>query len=155
LAARNWFPSATLHAYEPNQRVLDFLTNNISGLSVQVFPEAVGGSVGCVDVIDHGDSNRVTTRLCASGATAQISLATVVERIGGSIDLLKLDCEGAAWDLLMTDRPWEAVRRVRMEYHLLQRFETVHVVRALTRLGFSITSLHENSQDGIVWADRP
>jgi hypothetical protein len=78
----------------------------------------------------------------------------VVRRIGGSVDLSKLDCERAEWDLLGTERAWHPIRRIRMGYHLLERFGKAYFVDVLNQLGFTITSFHANVRDGILWADR-
>jgi hypothetical protein len=47
-----------------------------------------------------------------------VSLRTALERLGGSADFVKLDCEGAEWDLLTDTEPWQRVRNLSLEYHI-------------------------------------
>jgi FkbM family methyltransferase len=157
LAARGIYPGARIHAYEPNPRMLPFLRANTAEMDVQAYAEAVGGSDGFVRVIDVGPSDRART--CASeggdGAVRQVSLATVVERMGGEVDLLKLDCEGAEWEILTPNGCWKAVRNVRMEYHLFDGQTVEEARKALAENRFKIVYLREHSaESGVIWAAR-
>src|SRR5262249_33170599 len=38
IAARSFFPVATIHAYEPNPRITPFLRHNVAAIGVEVFP---------------------------------------------------------------------------------------------------------------------
>lgn len=157
LAAREYYPHATIHAYEPNPRIVTLLSSNIDGLRVQGYPEAVGGRSGSIVMIDEGASNAAQTRWSESADSGirQISLHTAIERMGGSVDLLKLDCEGAEWEMFQLDYCWKQVRHIRMEVHLF-RGETVEQAKeALERLGFRI--IHWGAQyelNGTIWASR-
>jgi len=152
IAARSHYPQAQIHAYEPNPRVLPFLKANVEPLSVTVYPEAVGSDSGQVSMFDAGDSNQAKTILSDTGSIPQISLKSAIERIGGSVDLLKLDCEGAEWDMFQSTEPWRNVRNIRMEYHLVNGKTIQDVKHALDHLGFEPLHWAPDRGFGIVWA---
>jgi FkbM family methyltransferase len=152
LAARSCYPQATIHAYEPNRRVIPFLKSNVESLGVNIYPEAVGAEAGMVSIVDTGDSNQARTAFDDNGGIPQVNLECAIERLGGAIDLLKLDCEGAEWDLFRSASPWKHVRNIRMEYHLLQRHTVQDVENALSRLGFEAIQWKCDLGFGTVWA---
>jgi FkbM family methyltransferase len=152
LAARNAYPNAVIHAYEPNPRILPYLRANTIETGVKVYAESVGSEAGHVAINDHGDSNLTTTTICEHGQTPQVSFATAISRLGGSVDFLKLDCEGAEWDLFNDEESWTSVKATRMEYHLGPGQTVSQVKERLRHLGFAII-LHEPSVDcGLMWA---
>jgi FkbM family methyltransferase len=152
IAARSHYPHAKIHAYEPNPRVLPFLQYNISRLGIEIYPEAVGAESGLVSIIDNGASNQARTALTDDGAIPLICLDIAIGRLGGTVDLLKLDCEGAEWDMFRSTNHWRHVRNIRMEYHLF-RGETVQDVwQILDGLGFRVIHCQPDVGFGIVWA---
>jgi FkbM family methyltransferase len=155
LAARNFFSDATIHCYEPNLRILPILEKNAEAVRAHVFREAVGAAAGTVFLEESGDSNQARTSSLANGmAVPQVSLRTAVERLGGRIDLAKIDCEGAEWEMFADPEPWKSIRNLRMEYHLMDRREFSEVHARLCSFDFEIFH-HEPSGDwGTVWARR-
>ncbi len=157
LAARGRYPRAVIHVYEPNPRVLPFLRANTAGLDISLHPEAVSDRADWVTMVDTGPSNAAQTRaaLEAGKGIRQISLTTAVERMGGRVDLLKMDCEGAEWEILRLDEGWEAIRNIRMEYHLFHGETVDQMVAALRAKGYRILSIGElNEVGGTIWAAR-
>ena len=157
LAARDFYPGATIHAYEPNPRILPFLRANVAELDVHVHFEAVGGRDGFVTMIDVGPSDQARTRASEGGvgAVRQAGIATVVDRVGGAVDLLKLDCEGAEWEILTPNDCWKAVRNIRLEYHLSDGQTVEQARKALAGIGFKVIRLREHSAEaGVIWAVR-
>jgi hypothetical protein len=70
------------------------------------------------------------------------------------IDLLKLDCEGAEYDILFGAAPLDMsrVREIRMEYHSGRDTELKTYLR---NAGFEITSFRPDSATtGNIWARR-
>lgn len=155
LAARSFYPHARIYAYEPNPRILPLLRANAAAVDVQVFAEAVGGRGGTVMLRDDGPSNqaRVMEGLADGHAVPQVTMETVMERAGGAVDLLKLDCEGAEWEILRPAPWWKAVRNVRMEYHLFRGETVEQATGALEELGYQVTRLRRmGGQAGSIWA---
>lgn len=157
LAARHFYPEATIHAYEPNPRVLSHLRFNTEGFNVAVFPEAIGNEECFVTILDEGPSDEARTRRAPSGDSGirQVTLATAIERINGTVDLLKLDCEGAEWEILKTAGCWHKVRHLRMEIHFFGKETLEQAKAAVRRLQFAILRVHVKNDDmAIIWARR-
>ena len=120
LAAKSYFPAATIHAYEPNPRILPVLQQNVTKIGAFIFPEAVGTANGYVKMIDDSFSGNARTERAetSSRAIPQVCLERVIQRLGGTVDLLKLDCEGAEWQILSDDHSLAKIKQMRLEYHL-------------------------------------
>jgi FkbM family methyltransferase len=153
LAARAAFPDATIHAYEPNRALEADLAQNANQAEVRYFLEAVGAAEGTVDLaVDPNQSVLSRTRM--GGSIRQVSLATAIERLGGWVDVLKMDCEGAEWDILRGDG-WTRVGHVTMEYHLDSDRSHDVITSALAALGFKIMWQRRLNGFGLVRAKRP
>lgn len=156
LAARSRFSGATIHAYEPNHRILSYLSKNAAAGGFDMFPEAVGANEAWVCIEEAGDSNQARTSIesKAGAGVRQVPLTTVVDRLGGWIDLAKIDCEGAEWEMFVDRGPWQRIGDVRMEYHLWGQRTFGEVRKSLRNLGFEIYH-HKpdpSGQWGTVWA---
>lgn len=152
LWARNSFPDAIIHCYEPNERVLPYLEGNLDERDVSVFNEAVGGKASIVEMDDSCDSRNARTRDSHQGTTVQVAMETVVERAGGTIDLLKLDCEGAEWEIFRNPAALKSVKRIRLEYHLIGgNNEVADLMLLVDAAGFNCEKLQENNGFGIAW----
>lgn len=155
LAARSSFPNATIHSYEPNPRILPYLSRNAEAGEFNVYAEAVGAAEGWVVIEDTGDSNQARTASPvteSSSAVRQVALATVIERLGGHIDLAKIDCEGAEWEMFEDNASWQHIQDVRMEYHLWGRRRFEDLKQTLNGLGFDIYFHNPAGEWGTVWA---
>jgi FkbM family methyltransferase len=152
--AKRYFPGAIIHAYEPNPRILKYTQQNTADLDIQVVASAVGCTSGHARIHDGGDSRRAYTSRSPDGNVELISLPEIVGRIGDRVDLMKLDIEGAEWELFEDPCSFDGVGIVRMEYHL-GRDRTLHdVVNAAERLSFRIEKLAPNNGFGIMWLRR-
>lgn len=122
-ACRLRHPTAVVHSYEPNADIRDFFIRNVSNFRCAPFPVAIGKDDGFARFISgesslHGRTVKVEWPLGPDdGAVFVRSFASAVEMLGG-VDLLKLDCEGAEWDLFEVKDVWGRVRAITMEYHL-------------------------------------
>jgi FkbM family methyltransferase len=156
LATRHVFPQATIHVYEPNPRVLPFLTQHAAAASFTCFAEAIGRDDGRISLIDHQDCVQVRTRVDAVGNVPQIAFSRAIERIGGHCELVKLDCEGAEWDILSDADSWQQVDHLAMEYHLWARNHRHEDIPPLLRaIGFQIErQIEHHPMFGVVWATR-
>jgi hypothetical protein len=111
---------------------------------------------GIVTIAELGDTNLARTRLTTEGQAGvkQVSLEEAVRRLGGKVDLAKIDCEGAEWDLFRAELPWQRIKLLRMEYHLWGQHAYAEVAASLTRLNFEITKHVSCGDHGLVWCQR-
>lgn len=157
MAARHFFPAAKIHCYEPNPEINSRLRAHMDELGICVFPEAVGKSDGFVSFqIGMNSLHGRTTN--GIGRIKRTGLSEAIERLGDQIDLLKLDCEGAEWDMFEDPMAWSRVRALVMEYHLWARpGETVDSLsKRLEDVGMRVTRVEPSPQGtfGLLWAER-
>jgi FkbM family methyltransferase len=117
IAARHHFPTATIHCYEPNQALEKHLAAHCSAIDARYHIEAVGSKAAMVSLRYKNQSMDTETEQDAHGTTSQIAFADAVAKLG-VVDVLKLDCEGAEWDIFSDSVPWTNVNSLCMEYHL-------------------------------------
>lgn len=152
LAARKAFPEAKIHCYEPNLQLEPYLSKHCTAADAEYFLSAVGACEARVRLETKGNSLHSVSRVDPESATTQIAFAEAVARLG-EVDVLKLDCEGAEWDIFSDPRPWAHVRQVAMEYHLWARPAlSINSLRAeLSRLGFQEISTTPDPYPGANW----
>lgn len=148
LAARKHFPAATIHAYQPNPTIQPHLRQHCQNLEVNCFDEAVGMRNAKV-TLSFNEGSMHTRTSETGGDIAQISFRDAVQRLGGSVDVLKLDCEGAEWDLFQDLETWKSVKQLTMEYHLWAKPDATIdlLMRVIADIGFQILSI-EPSPNG-------
>lgn len=157
LAARAFNPNATIFCYEPNDRLAEVLHHNCSLSRANVYFEAVGSTRGTCRLKLSSESNQTTTELLSEGfeGVPQVSLHDVVSRAGGEISLLKLDCEGAEWDI-MESNAMSFVNAISMEYHLGKSSSLSHedAVQRVQNLGFAPVHVSRGKSTGDIVAVR-
>lgn len=151
-------------AYEPNGAAFRCLERNVqanrAGAIVGASRMAVAGRAGAELRFPVSPSayNRAVGDDAGdgeAGATETVrttSLAEILERDAPQgIDLLKLDCEGAEYDILLGSQAALArVREIRMEYHLGRGGELVEFLR---QCGFAIVRYRaDGAASGNLWA---
>jgi FkbM family methyltransferase len=153
LAARAAFPNARIHAYEPNPALEASLGRHARQVGADYFLEAVGRCSGYVTLAEPSESSvLVSTRPDVTGTIPQTALSEALRRLGGRADLVKLDCEGAEWELLDDRQSWECVSHLTMEYHLRDARGHDTVLRALQQLGFRVLSHRRFADFGLICA---
>lgn len=130
LAARSG-PGVRVYAYEPFPESYQLLTRNLklnAVHNVNAFQQAVWRQVGTLELdLTGGEPLQIASRegdgaeLPAETVEVQaVTLGDVLDDQGlARIDLLKLDCEGAEYPILMASPPAALARvdRIIMEYH--------------------------------------
>lgn len=148
LAARE-NPHGKVYAYEPFQESLKLLEDNLKLnriKNVQVFSEAVSDQPGTLQLGLVGEAVQHSTSLTAGGVTAHevpaISLQQALERLDGAMcDFLKIDCEGAEYEILMKadDACWPRIRQIVLEYHDgVTRYNHQDLTRFFTQRGYRV-----------------
>jgi hypothetical protein len=86
-----------------------------------------------------------------------VSFSDAIEHVTGDVSLLKIDCEGAEYDIVKSSPPdaWQRVKRIVVEYHPAPP-EKVEALRArLTELGFSVIKERlRGDGEGTLWLAR-
>lgn len=155
LATRDVFPSATIHAYEPNPRLKPHLATHARQAGATYFLEAVTAKGGPIRLdFTPGESVSTTAEHDPAGSIPSASFAEVVNRAGGRVDVLKVDCEGGEWELFDEREPWTAVRYVAMEYHDRNGRGLDAASSAIRGLGFTIQHVAPGPGYGLIHAAR-
>ena len=154
LQARNTFGDAVIHAYEPNPFLQEFLITQAQAANFSHFGEAVGAENGHVTLNFEKESVLTRSVSDSNGKIPQVSFRQTIERLGGKIDFLKMDCEGAEWEIFTDQQSWKTVQNLSMEYHLFGD-QTVDMLREIVlSLGFYIHSIREYDGFGLLTASK-
>jgi FkbM family methyltransferase len=119
-------PTCVIHAYEPSPESFGLLEENLhlnSITNVTTFAEAIN-STGRAVALDISRAAAVQHSIVAVSQDGTVlvpatTLEAVLDRLAGPCDLLKMDCEGAEYEILLTatDSALRRIRRIVMEYH--------------------------------------
>jgi FkbM family methyltransferase len=154
LWARHNFPTARIHAYEPNSNIIEFTRQNLTPIDVSVFNAGVTDENTKGDLVVKYSSRYGIAKKTAAGPLQFVSIADAIEKMGGTVDLIKLDCEGSEWEIMEKCDAFEHVRFVHMEYHLALRGRTLdELKKKIDDMGFMITMLHPNNGFGIAYLE--
>ncbi|MCI0746945.1 MAG: FkbM family methyltransferase [Verrucomicrobia subdivision 3 bacterium] len=155
IAARERWSRAIIHAYEPNVALKTCYEQHAAQANFKVYPEAVGLSSGTVALIPDPESVQVRTAEAKNGGIPQVAFREVLARLGGSADVVKLDCEGAEWEILQDDVSWQQVRLLTMEFHLWAGYTLEELKSRVARIGFRIRCCDVTGPDfGLLLAER-
>jgi FkbM family methyltransferase len=157
VCARQYFPSAAITAYEPNYHLEKYLSHQLRQVNAIGIMEAVGKNNAKINLqFDPADSimTRVTEEETAS--IPQKSFREVLAENGGNIDLLKLDCEGAEWQILEDHESMRHVKWLVMEYHLFGRPGNTEkdIVSLVEQNKFRILQMRCDIGFGFIMAER-
>jgi FkbM family methyltransferase len=162
-------PQAKVISVEPEPRNFRDLEGNVArnGLSDRVtcMNVAVGSERGVMElrVPSYRESGSM---FATSGATVEVkvvSLEELLETANGTVDLLKLDCEGAEWSIVeeLPVEVWRAVDRMVLECHAQAGRSIDDMVGLLEGRGFTAHVLHRAPSSvewfdevGVIWAER-
>lgn len=163
-----WFameaPAAHIISVEPGAEAEHRLRENVSRNSldarVTVVRAALGGSRGSAEMVSDGLSVLSKVRP-ASGAGARhvkmLALKDLLDDFGmDHVDVLKLDCEGAEYDILRSGHPavLQRVGAVVGEYHLSSGRRAEELADLLREAGFSVTISPPRGDAGLFLAVR-
>jgi FkbM family methyltransferase len=136
LAARLRFPNAQIHAYEPNPQMQSFLSKQADIGRFSFFGCAVGLAEGRVSLDLCDDSVQTRVHAGEQGEIQCVSFAQAVAGLNGVLDLVKLDCEGAEWEILQDEAAWQKVHNLTMEFHLWAGYTLEELKSRVAQLGF-------------------
>lgn len=160
-------PGARVHSYEPTPSTYAFTARNIESnhLSdrVTVHNEAVGATQGTLVMADNGagSGHNGVLHLGEEGAVSiEVpcqSLAGAFSLFDAPVEVVKLDAEGAEYDIILNSDPalWSSVRRLVMEYHPSPNHVFDDLLDFLGQVGLSVVR-HETGGPGfgLAWFSR-
>lgn len=155
------YPNTSIVAVEPDRLVAARLRRNLELNGVQTI-EVVEAAVGELVPSNVVEKESVLRKAQSNSAEAPklVSLAELLEPFSGYCDLIKIDCEGAEFPLLLETpkEVFDQVQRIVVEYHEQPPDRTSsHLVQHLKRLGFQ--TFHRanpaHKRLGLLWAIRP
>jgi FkbM family methyltransferase len=130
------------------------LSTQATAAGFTYFLEAVGKENGLVVLDVNQDSVLTRSNPDPRGTVPQIAFRTAVRRLGDSVGLVKLDCEGAEWGLLADADIWRRVDSLAMEYHLWSGHTDQEARAVVQGLGFRVVRQQPLLGSGILWARR-
>jgi FkbM family methyltransferase len=166
-------PNTWVYAFEPFPDSYDYLKKNLAlndVTNVEAFQEAVWSSAGelvldvsgeePLQVSSREEEERAIEDTGHAVEVPAVALAAVLARHGlERVDLLKLDCEGAEYEILMSTSGavLERIHRIVMEYHYIDqdhRRETL--VEFLEAAGYRVSWQENFVHDdiGYLYAER-
>lgn len=154
LLAAHYCGNATIHAYEPNPRIFAHTAANLALVGGTAFEAGVGSRSAFAVMRDDNQSRLAQTVLSEAGTIPIVSLSQAIERIGPEVDLLKLNCEGAEWDIFKDGRAFQKIRLIRMEYHLTEKHRVDNLIACARELGFRIDRLVPKDAFGYAWLSK-
>jgi FkbM family methyltransferase len=141
-------PKTHILAYEPSTLSAEVLLHNLrlnQMENVVLERVAVGADFGKSELDTSGDPLQMGTfeseTLASSEPVDVVPLSSVLSQAGGSIDLLKLDCEGAEYGILMMApaNVLDRIERIVLEYHDPEAIgRQLDLATHLTAAGFDV-----------------
>lgn len=119
------FPCATIEAFEPHPRHFAVLKQTVElnnlGNRIKLHPVAAGTAARLSMLVDAGTVSSLNAPACAAPhfKRTEVEVVDFFEAVRGlRIDLLKLDCEGGEYDILMDARfPLLDIGTIVLEWH--------------------------------------
>lgn len=146
------YPRLRAECFEPDPDAYRYLARNTQRIAATLHRQAVGadsrtsllrrpiagGGVSTLQPIGGGDEVAVEV----------VSLEDVLTPLPG-VSLMKLDCEGSEYELVLDTpaAPWGRVQRVVLEYHAISGREPRSLVERLDSLGLCL--VHAEPKDGV------
>lgn len=164
LAFARRLPYSRVAAYEASPTTAGYLRRNVeaSGMSKRVscHAEAISNVAGTIRFADNDGCsplNAVSGRF--GGRVIQVpsvTLETAFQRLGGRVDFVKIDAEGAEYDMVLTTPPemWRGVSRVVLEYHEVEGHNEQELIGFFAAAGLRAARqepMHGNPKEGLLW----
>jgi FkbM family methyltransferase len=159
-------PKAEIHCFEPSPTTAAYLTRNAAanGFSsrIHITEAAVTDEIGETRLIDNGGGsglNHLASTQDQSGggiAVRTTTFDTVVAEIGGP-QLVKIDCEGGEYDLVLGSSPksWDSVDRIVLEYHPHPRHGWTELRQWFSERGLEVVEAEPATpEQGTAWLAR-
>ena len=144
--------------FEPSKESFNVLKNNLKINNIQnVIIENVGvGAKSGTAILNVDTTNSIGNSIFYSSKNSEkedIRITTIPEIVKKykikSIDLLKLDCEGAEFEIILNlpSTILNTIKKISVEVHKIENFDIVDIEKFLVKNNFSVRRkyfLHEN-----------
>ena len=167
IAVASRLPGAQISAYEATPSTFGYLQQNVrlNNLAdrVRIHNEAVAGTRGTIAFGDTGpgSGHNGVLHLGSPGTTTirvpSVTIRDAFERAGRPVDVVKIDAEGAEYDMILgsTIDDWAPVRRVVMEYHRVEGHAWKELESFLDAAGLHVACHGFGGQGyGMAWLSR-
>lgn len=164
LAFAHRVPDARVAAYEASPTTAGYLRRNVeaSGMSdrVSCHAEAISDVAGTIGFADNDSCSPLNALSGRFGGTIiqvpSLTLETAFHRIGGRVDFVKIDAEGAEYDMVLTSRPdmWRSVSRIVLEYHEVEGRSEQELICFFAAAGLGVAHqepMYGNPKEGLLW----
>lgn len=167
LATAQAMPGTRIHIYEASPTSATYISRNIDANQLQarvtVHAKALAGEAGTFTFADSGTASGHNGLTAPEGLGEEVTVDCVtfddaVAEAGESVQLVKIDVEGAEYDIILRSKPtsWGNVRKVVMEYHPVPGHSLEELITFFASVGITPTSHESGLREGLglVWLER-
>lgn len=164
VAVARSLPGATVNTYEASPLTAEYAERNVRGNGltdrVAVSRCAMSDHVGTLEFADNGRGSGLNGITAPSGSTVTsvpcVTFDEAVARAGGRVDLVKIDTEGAEFDIVLASSPesWASVQRVVLEYHPVDGHHVTELERFFEAAGLHVVHRVGREEIGGLWLSR-
>jgi FkbM family methyltransferase len=153
------YPGLRAVCFEPDPDAYRYLSRNLQWIGATLHERAVGASSGTAMLRRPIAGGGISTlRPTARGDEVAVEVVSLQDALAALpyVSLLKLDCEGCEYELVL-DTPaacWGRVRRLVLEYHRVPGREPSALVDRLGRLGLRLVRANPKNGVGTFWFSR-
>ena len=156
------YPKSKIYAYEPHPENFSLLKENIllnKKTNIAPFQLSISDS-STPKILYTGKNNACHSfyeKSLSSNKVKSTTLEKVTSSIKGNIDLLKVDCEGAEYPIILNspESAFLKIKKIVLEYH--ERFSPNNknqLIKHLSKLGYSTKLEKTNLKRGIIYASK-
>lgn len=157
-------PGCTIHAYEASPVTAGWLAGNVraNDLADRVHARhgAVSSSTGTLSFADNGRGSGLNGLTAPAGSEATtvpcVGFDDAVAEAGGRVEVVKIDTEGAEYDIVLASSPdsWAGVQRVVLEHHPVEGHHVSELVSFLAGAGLHVVRRVGGDRIGALWLSR-
>jgi FkbM family methyltransferase len=161
---------ASVMAFEPSHTTASYLRRNVeqNGVAsrVQVFEAALSSSSGTATFVDNGAGSGMNglraadhndgTATGVNTEVSTISFDDAVAQTPAPVDVVKIDCEGGEYALVLGSKPesWASVQRVVIEFHPVGGHSWDELRDYFAGVGLTVQQESRLGGYGCVWLSR-